>query len=1344
MKRKFLLAGLILVISLVWAGANAQTNIVTNGNFEGGFTANADDQIPNGWTKLETSEPPENSTIWWANDNGPTLAGSKSLDWVRWNGSMSGDWTACEQTLNYNVAGCATLTLTIDVKAFSHNLGGSGWTPEDWEYPVTIVVYYTDTQGIQRYWQWGWCLWVDQQTGPLPDHKQVSGNGVVTGQLIPQANVWVANSYNLLTELINPATINKIRVGGSGWDFEGRADNVQILCQKGWYWKPAFEDYAPSGMPDFDQKQDNWVNPTTLQWSFCGPTALANCWWWFDSKYNIPPGVPGDANDMFPLVRDYLDNLNAFVGRDDHDPWNVNHANTPWFPGVPPPATAQPFIPGPQTPGGGLAPWGELVERLAWYVDCDGRRTGNAVAGTHVDSMQAGIDRWLLSETFDDGTTLADVLYERTIQKPTFAQVESLVEMCEDVILLLGFWYFGAGEQQFIRGDINEDGVVNMNDLTDCFYPPFSCDDAGDVNDDGVLDTMDCQYLRNYLFFGGPPPPPPFPPPMPGCGYDPTPDQLGCAHFPPCPTGPSEWYRVGGHYVTVAGVCSDSFKIAFSDPCIDWAEQGFPGRIGSGTLIPHLYPHTDPTIHNDAGNVSHDIYAVTLTSPSPGGLWGIPDYPASMYPIDWMYIFQSQNIPNEFLSQTRPWNGMDPVYTEVEYAVVVSPKNRPPKIIQPDTLHGYQVGDTVIYTFDGIDPDGDVIQDQASLVIDPSCGNYSVQRIAGQGTSNGTWQVTWLTAGCQASITYKIIVDLTDTLNNTSYCTTYVYLSPVPRECDPNDPKQCDTLWVECGNMRVPPGGGLAKVDLTIANDESLMAIVVPLSYKGSPVSCDSMPDSENTAAKVFAGSIVPGGWIKGVTIDHTAKTVIVYAIAMTPPTDCLTLGKGHFATLTLFGDSCCTIQLDTTAWTGATQDHIGFIECNDPSMTLFYPVCRIDTCHIDRNNPPVIDQPDSLEGYVDDQVSYTFSGSDPDGDVIRDSASLSIVPSCGTYSVTRISGQGTSSGTWQVNWQTSGCQDSITYLVIVDLRDVLGATSYCTTKVHLSQAWPDHKMHYPQLPDPEGWDIVSTMGYEMHPGMVTADDFMCMKSGPITGIHFWGSWLYDMQGPIAGFFLSIHENIPGPPSMPGAALWGTGVTDFEVTLEGQGEQGWYDPNTFWWEHPNHSLYYRYDIDSIPEPFYQDSGTIYWLSIMADIGPPGYQGIPVPEPPLWGWKTSRSPHFQDDAVWSPWLPPGYAWQPLEDPRTGITLDMAFVITSTGQPVLCGDMNNNGMINLGDIVYLITYVYKGGPAPVPLLCVGDVNHDGIVGLGDVVYMITYVYKGGPPPNPNCCNPPWVSE
>jgi hypothetical protein len=63
--------------------------------------------------------------------------------------------------------------------------------------------------------------------------------------------------------------------------------------------------------------------------------------------------------------------------------------------------------------------------------------------------------------------------------------------------------------------------------------------------------------------------------------------------------------------------------------------------------------------------------------------------------------------------------------------------------------------------------------------------------------------------------------------------------------------------------------------------------------------------------------------------------------------------------------------------------------------------------------------------------------------------------------------------------------------------------------------------------------------------------------------------------------------------------------------------------------------------------------------------------------------------------------------------------------------IVGDVNGDGLVNLGDVVYLITYLYKGGPAPVPLAA-GDVNGNGQVDLGDVVYLITYLYKNGPPP------------
>jgi hypothetical protein len=67
---------------------------------------------------------------------------------------------------------------------------------------------------------------------------------------------------------------------------------------------------------------------------------------------------------------------------------------------------------------------------------------------------------------------------------------------------------------------------------------------------------------------------------------------------------------------------------------------------------------------------------------------------------------------------------------------------------------------------------------------------------------------------------------------------------------------------------------------------------------------------------------------------------------------------------------------------------------------------------------------------------------------------------------------------------------------------------------------------------------------------------------------------------------------------------------------------------------------------------------------------------------------------------------------------------------------CGDCNGDDIINVGDVVYLITYLYRGGSPPEPL-CVGDVNNDDIVNVGDVVYLITYLYRGGPPPDPDCC-------
>jgi hypothetical protein len=62
----------------------------------------------------------------------------------------------------------------------------------------------------------------------------------------------------------------------------------------------------------------------------------------------------------------------------------------------------------------------------------------------------------------------------------------------------------------------------------------------------------------------------------------------------------------------------------------------------------------------------------------------------------------------------------------------------------------------------------------------------------------------------------------------------------------------------------------------------------------------------------------------------------------------------------------------------------------------------------------------------------------------------------------------------------------------------------------------------------------------------------------------------------------------------------------------------------------------------------------------------------------------------------------------------------------------GDANVDDIINLGDIVHLINYLYKNGPAPDPLI-LGDCNCDQTVELGDLVFLTNYLFRDGPSPD-----------
>ncbi|MCJ7498605.1 MAG: dockerin type I repeat-containing protein [candidate division Zixibacteria bacterium] len=61
----------------------------------------------------------------------------------------------------------------------------------------------------------------------------------------------------------------------------------------------------------------------------------------------------------------------------------------------------------------------------------------------------------------------------------------------------------------------------------------------------------------------------------------------------------------------------------------------------------------------------------------------------------------------------------------------------------------------------------------------------------------------------------------------------------------------------------------------------------------------------------------------------------------------------------------------------------------------------------------------------------------------------------------------------------------------------------------------------------------------------------------------------------------------------------------------------------------------------------------------------------------------------------------------------------------------GDASGDCKLSVSDVVYLINYLFKGGPRPDPLWQ-GDVNCDNDVNILDVVYLVRYLFMGGTPP------------
>jgi hypothetical protein len=81
-------------------------------------------------------------------------------------------------------------------------------------------------------------------------------------------------------------------------------------------------------------------------------------------------------------------------------------------------------------------------------------------------------------------------------------------------------------------------------------------------------------------------------------------------------------------------------------------------------------------------------------------------------------------------------------------------------------------------------------------------------------------------------------------------------------------------------------------------------------------------------------------------------------------------------------------------------------------------------------------------------------------------------------------------------------------------------------------------------------------------------------------------------------------------------------------------------------------------------------------------------------------------------------------------------ETSLVLLESDFGLTCGDANGDGLINVGDPVFLINYIFRGGAGPDPV-CTGDANGDSDTNVGDAVYLIAHIFNDGLSPAELCC-------
>jgi len=96
--------------------------------------------------------------------------------------------------------------------------------------------------------------------------------------------------------------------------------------------------------------------------------------------------------------------------------------------------------------------------------------------------------------------------------------------------------------------------------------------------------------------------------------------------------------------------------------------------------------------------------------------------------------------------------------------------------------------------------------------------------------------------------------------------------------------------------------------------------------------------------------------------------------------------------------------------------------------------------------------------------------------------------------------------------------------------------------------------------------------------------------------------------------------------------------------------------------------------------------------------------------------------------WQRGSEPGSTFPSFARPDFGVLLEVG---TIENPVYMYGDADATGSIDISTLVYLVAYMFLGGPEPIPYDA-GDIDCNGGIDISDLVYLVDYMFNGGDAP------------